>query len=68
MPGSPIAIVMFGSPGSGKGTQSKYVVEWLGIPQISTGDMLRDHIRRGTTIGNSIVELMRHGRWSRTNW
>jgi adenylate kinase len=52
---------MFGSPGSGKGTQSKYVVEWLGIPQISTGDMLRDHIRRGTTIGNSIVELMRHG-------
>ena len=42
----PIAIVLFGSPGSGKGTQSKYLVEWLGIPQISTGDMLRDHIRQ----------------------
>jgi adenylate kinase len=52
---------MFGSPGSGKGTQSKYLVEWLGIPQISTGDMLRDHIRRGTPIGNSIAELMRQG-------
>ena len=61
MPGSPIAIVMFGSPGSGKGTQSRYLVEWLGIPQISTGDMLRDHIRRGTPIGKSIAELMRHG-------
>jgi len=61
MPGSPIAVVMFGSPGSGKGTQSKYLVDWLGIPQISTGDMLRDHIRRRTPIGNSIAELMRHG-------
>jgi adenylate kinase len=52
---------MFGSPGSGKGTQSKYLVEWLGIPQISTGDMLRDHIRRGTGIGQSIRALMRSG-------
>jgi adenylate kinase len=57
----PVAVIMFGSPGSGKGTQSKYVVEWLGIPQISTGDMLRDHIRRGTEIGQSIRALMRSG-------
>src|SRR5271165_2308187 len=57
----PIAIVMFGSPGSGKGTQSKYLVEWRKIPQISTGDMLRDHIRRGTEIGKSIEALMRAG-------
>ena len=57
----PIAVIMFGSPGSGKGTQSKYLVEWLGIPQISTGDMLRDHIRRGTDIGQSIRVLMRSG-------
>jgi adenylate kinase len=57
----PIAVIMFGSPGSGKGTQSKYLVEWLGIPQISTGDMLRDHIRRGTEIGQSIRALMRSG-------
>jgi adenylate kinase len=57
----PVAVIMFGSPGSGKGTQSKYLVEWLGIPQISTGDMLRDHIRRGTEIGQSIRVLMRSG-------
>ncbi len=57
----PVAVIMFGSPGSGKGTQSKYLVEWLGIPQISTGDMLRDHIRRGTAIGQSIRALMRSG-------
>jgi adenylate kinase len=58
---APIALVLFGSPGSGKGTQSKYIVEWLGIPQISTGDMLRDHIRRGTGIGLSIEARMKAG-------
>jgi adenylate kinase len=61
MASAPVAVIMFGSPGSGKGTQSKYLVEWLGIPQISTGDMLRDHIRRGTEIGQSIRVLMRSG-------
>lgn len=58
---APAAIVLFGSPGSGKGTQSKFIVEWLGIPQISTGDMLRDHMRRATEIGRSIEALMRAG-------
>ncbi len=57
----PLAIVMFGSPGSGKGTQSKYLVEWLGIPQISTGDMLREHIRQGSAIGISVAGRMRAG-------
>ncbi len=57
----PVAFVMFGSPGSGKGTQSKFLVQWLGIPQISTGDMLRDHMRRGTQIGRDIAGLMRAG-------
>jgi adenylate kinase len=60
-PRKPIAVVMFGSPGSGKGTQSKYLVEWLHIPQISTGDMLRDHIRRESDIGKSIAALMHAG-------
>src|SRR5947209_18430806 len=60
-PARPIAIVMFGSPGSGKGTQSKYLVKWLEIPQISTGDMLREHIRVGSDIGKSIVTRMRAG-------
>jgi len=61
MAAAPVAIVLFGSPGSGKGTQSKYIVDWLGIPQISTGDMLRDHIRLGTEIGKSIEARMRAG-------
>lgn len=52
---------MFGSPGSGKGTQSKYLVESLRIPQISTGDMLREHIRNGTEVGKAIASRMRAG-------
>ena len=43
---APVAIVLFGSPGSGKGTQSKYLVEWLGIPP----DLDRRHAAR-TTFG-----------------
>lgn len=57
----PVALVLFGSPGSGKGTQSKYLVEWLGVPQISTGDMLREHIRQGDSIGKAISERMAAG-------
>jgi adenylate kinase len=57
----PLAVILFGSPGSGKGTQSKYLVEWLHIPQISTGDMLREHIRQGDAIGLAIQERMRAG-------
>jgi adenylate kinase len=57
----PIAIILFGSPGSGKGTQSKYLVEWLKIPQISTGDMLREHIRNGDSIGLAVGDRMRAG-------
>jgi adenylate kinase len=56
-----LAMVLFGSPGSGKGTQSKYLVRWLGIPQISTGDMLREHVRTGTPIGKAIEARMRAG-------
>jgi adenylate kinase len=60
-PTKPIAIILFGSPGSGKGTQAKYLVEWLGIPQISTGDMLREHIRNGDAVGLAIVDRMKAG-------
>ncbi len=56
-----LAIVLFGSPGSGKGTQSKYVVRWLGIPQISTGDMLREHVRLGTPVGKVVEARMKAG-------
>lgn len=57
----PLAVILFGSPGSGKGTQSKYIAHWLGIPQISTGDMLREHIRAGDTIGAAIEGRMHAG-------
>jgi adenylate kinase len=56
-----MAIILFGSPGSGKGTQAKYLVEWLGIPHISTGDMLREHIRSGDEIGKAIAERRKAG-------
>jgi adenylate kinase len=55
------AVVLFGPPGSGKGTQSKFLVARFGIPQISTGDMLRDHIQRGDAIGTAIEALMKAG-------
>lgn len=58
---TPLAVILFGSPGSGKGTQAKFIVEWLGIPQISTGDMLREHIRQGDEIGRAIENRMRAG-------
>ena len=55
------AVVLFGPPGSGKGTQSKFLVAHFGIPQISTGDMLRYHIARGDAIGKAIEARMRAG-------
>ena len=46
-------IVIFGAPGSGKGTQSEYLINHYGLFHISTGDVLRDHIKRGTELGKS---------------
>lgn len=44
-------LVIFGAPGSGKGTQSEKLIEEYGLFHISTGDVLRDHIARGTDLG-----------------
>jgi adenylate kinase len=60
-PEKPLAVILFGSPGSGKGTQSGLLVEWLAIPQISTGDMLRGHIQSGDAIGRAIASRMHAG-------
>ena len=55
------ALVLFGSPGSGKGTQAKLLVQHLNIPQISTGDMLREHIESGDQLGLTVRDTMRAG-------
>ena len=44
-------LVIFGAPGSGKGTQSENLIQNYGLYHISTGDVLRDHIKRGTELG-----------------
>ena len=55
------AIVLFGSPGSGKGTQAKMLTHCLGIPHISTGDMLRDRIRSGSEAAKAMGATMHSG-------
>jgi adenylate kinase len=55
-------IVLLGAPGSGKGTQSQRLVKRFGIPQISTGDLLRSAVARGTALGLAAGEAMRAGK------
>jgi adenylate kinase len=55
------AIVLFGSPGSGKGTQAKMLMQCLGIPHISTGDMLRDQIKSDGAVGRAVEKKMAAG-------
>jgi adenylate kinase len=54
-------IIMLGAPGAGKGTQSKTIVERYGIPQISTGDLLRDNVAHGTELGKKAKAIMDRG-------
>lgn len=55
------AIVLFGSPGSGKGTQAKLLTECLAVPHVSTGDMLRGRIRQGTGLPSQMAATMQAG-------
>lgn len=55
-------LVLLGAPGSGKGTQAKKLVEKYGVPQVSTGDLLRDAIARGTPLGLKAKSVMGEGR------
>jgi len=54
-------IVMLGAPGSGKGTQAKMLSSRFGIPQISTGDMLREAVKTGTEMGRRAKTCMDQG-------
>ncbi len=54
-------LILVGAPGSGKGTQAKYLCARLGIPQIATGDMLRAERRAGTAVGEQVRAYMDRG-------
>ncbi len=54
-------VLLFGPPGCGKGTQSPRIQEWLNIPVIATGDMLRQEIRSRTRLGRSIDSVLASG-------
>ena len=54
-------LILLGPPGAGKGTQAQYIVEKFGIPQLSTGDMLREAVAAGTEVGLRAKAVMDAG-------
>jgi len=55
-------LLLFGPPGAGKGTQAKFLIELLGVPQISTGDMMRAERKSGSELGRKFDEYMSAGK------
>jgi len=56
-----IRVILLGGPGAGKGTQANYIKEHFGVPQISTGDMLRSAVKAGTELGVMAKKIMDAG-------
>jgi adenylate kinase len=54
-------VILLGAPGAGKGTQAKLIMQRYGVPQISTGDLLRDNVARGTELGKKAKAFMDKG-------
>ena len=55
------AVIFLGPPGAGKGTQARQIAESYGVPHLSTGDMFREHVSRGTPLGLRAKPLMERG-------
>src|SRR5262252_7586038 len=55
------AVIFLGPPGAGKGTQAKELARRFGVPHLSTGDMLREHVSKGTPLGREAEPVMKRG-------
>jgi adenylate kinase len=54
-------IVLLGPPGAGKGTQARRLMEKYGVAQVATGDLFREHIKKGTPLGKKVEEIIKAG-------
>lgn len=57
-----VRLLLIGPPGAGKGTQAKYLRDRLQVPHVSTGDMLREQIRKGSSLGEEAAGYIKEGK------